>query len=109
MNETDGKTTLTSQQMRELAYEGDERALETLTRSPGAVYTLTAALRTAADQLEAVQANVKALVNEYQGDTETAHFDALLGELCILTTDTAPQEDWDDPREGQDWDWRNPR
>lgn len=88
-------TAITPQQMRELAHEGDERALEILTRSPGMVYTLTAALRSAADQLEAVRANVKALVNEYQGDAETARFDALLGELCILTADTAPQEDRD--------------
>lgn len=45
---------MTPEQMRALADEGDERALDILTRSPGAVHKLTAALRAAANEAERI-------------------------------------------------------
>lgn len=80
-------TALLPQQMRELADLGPLIHIESWD-------TVCAALRAAADQLEAVRA-----LAEVMSDMGTTDEAALAGKtLAILNADTAPQEDRDDAR-----------
>lgn len=95
MDETDGKTALTPQQMREQAVVNDEFA--EASEREGLITDMrlgrqnAAALRVAADQLEAVQARVRDYYYE-NGFTESAA-DHL---IAFLAAGTAPQEGRDD-------------
>ncbi len=81
-------TALTPQQMRELADRGAVAVVEDI----GTARELIAALRTAADQVEAVQY----IANAYRFDAETAACIVSVRLDTILTADTAPQEDRDE-------------
>jgi len=98
MNETDGMTALTPQQMRELADEArreltgvilaaeNEYGFDPSHPEQALLDVSVAALRTAADQLEAVQAVLDRAEAENAAHLYPDEFTA------ILTADTAPQE-----------------
>lgn len=78
---------MTPEQLRALADEGDARAEYTLARTPETIHRITAALRAAADQLEAVQRTV----DEYAGLGGNSRWPLVAALHVILTADTTPQ------------------